>query len=59
MRVLLVEDDLVLGPAVADQIMADGHSVDRVTTLDEAQSAVMAFPFDLILLDLLSNYQSN
>lgn len=53
MRVLLVEDDLVLGPAVADQIMADGHSVDRVTTLDEAQSALMAFPFDLILLDLL------
>ena len=34
MRVLLVEDDTVLGAAVRDQIAADGHSVDWVMRLD-------------------------
>ena len=33
MRVLLVEDDTILGAAVRDQIRADGHSVDWVTLL--------------------------
>ena len=36
MRVLLVEDDTILGAAVRDQIRADGHSVDWVTRLDAA-----------------------
>ena len=53
MRVLLVEDDHVLGSAIADQVVADGHSVDRVTRLDEAGAALKAFPFDLVLLDLM------
>ena len=36
MRVLLIEDDTILGAAVRDQIAAEGHSVDWVTRLDAA-----------------------
>lgn len=53
MRVLLIEDDTVLGPAVRDQIAADGHSVDFVSRLDEAGDAMATAAFDLILLDLM------
>ena len=40
MRILLVEDDMVLGAAVRDQIAADGHSVDWVQRLDAAGDAM-------------------
>lgn len=53
MRVLLIEDDAVLGAAVTDQIRADGHSVDHVTRLEDARAALRASPFDLVLLDLM------
>ena len=36
MRILLIEDDTVLGAAVRDQIAADGQSVDWVRRLDAA-----------------------
>ena len=39
MRILLIEDDTVLGAAVRDQIAADGQSVDWVTRLDAAGNA--------------------
>ncbi len=53
MRVLLIEDDTVLGAAVRDQIVSDGHTVDWVTRLDEADDHVAAASYDLILLDLM------
>jgi len=53
MRVLLIEDDTVLGAAVRDQVMADGHSVDWVTRLDAASDATKGAVYDLILLDLM------
>lgn len=53
MRVLLVEDDTVLGAAVRDQIAGDGHSVDWMTRLDRASDAIFAAAYDLILLDLM------
>ncbi len=53
MRILLVEDDPVLGMAVRDQIIAEGHSADWVTRLDAADSAIHAAAFDLVLLDLM------
>lgn len=53
MRVLLVEDDMVLGTAVADQVRSDGHSVDHVTRLGDADAALRASAFDLVLLDLM------
>ncbi len=53
MRVLLIEDDTVLGAAVHDQIKAEGHSVDWVMRLDEAIEYLASASYDLILLDLM------
>jgi len=53
MRILLIEDDTVLGAAVQDQIRADGHSVDWAKRLDEADATLAVGVFDLVLLDLM------
>ncbi|WP_054005832.1 response regulator transcription factor [Cypionkella psychrotolerans] len=53
MRILLIEDDTVLGAAVRDQIAGDGHSVDWVTRLDAAADAMAVAGYDLVLLDLM------
>lgn len=53
MRILLVEDDTVLGAAIRDHIVSDGHSVDWVKRLDAAGDALKSIAYDLILLDLM------
>ena len=53
MRILLVEDDTILGGAVRDHIIGDGHSPDWATRLDEAGAHLAAAVYDLILLDLM------
>jgi two-component system OmpR family response regulator len=53
MRILLIEDDSVLGAAVRDQIAGDGQSVDWAKRLDEAGDAMAGTDYDLILLDLM------
>ena len=53
MRILLIEDDAVLGAAVRDQVAADGHSVYWVMRLDAAADAMATATFDLVLLDLM------
>jgi two-component system, OmpR family, response regulator len=53
MRILLIEDDSVLGAAVRDQIAGDGQSVDWVMRLDAAGDAVRGASYDLVLLDMM------
>lgn len=53
MRILLIEDDTVLGAAIKDQIAGDGHSADWVTRLDAASDAMVGAAYDLVLLDLM------
>jgi len=53
MRILLIEDDTVLGAAVRDQLAADGHSVDWMMRLDAARDAMAGAAYDLVLLDLM------
>ena len=53
MRVLLIEDDTLLGAAVRDQIAAEGHSVDWVARLDAARDHIGSAAYDLLLLDLM------
>lgn len=52
MRVLLVEDEPHLGQAVEAQIASAGHTVHWVPRTDEAEVALGALDFGLILLDL-------
>ncbi len=52
MRVLLVEDTIGLGQAVREQIADDGHAVDWVQRLKDAERSTQSTTYDLILLDL-------
>jgi two-component system, OmpR family, response regulator len=52
MRVLLIEDDHVLGSAIQTHIDHQGHGVDWVTRLDDAEEACAGIDYGLILLDL-------
>jgi two-component system OmpR family response regulator len=52
MRVLVIEDDRVLGEAVREHVAASGHGVDWMKRIDEARGALATIPYDLVLLDL-------
>lgn len=52
MRILLIEDDYVLGEAMRDQVRADGHGVDWMQRLDDARAALLTVTYGLVLLDL-------
>lgn len=51
MRLLLLEDDPILGEGLRDFLRADGHVVDWCRTLSQARAAVRGEPFDAWLLD--------
>ena len=53
MRILLIEDDAILGTTVRDHAVADNHSVDWVTRLDAAGDHLDSAAYDLVLLDLM------
>jgi len=50
MRLLLLEDDDVLGEGLRDFLRADGHRVDWFTRLREAE-AMQSEPYDALLVD--------
>src|SRR3569833_3065544 len=52
MRILLVEDDDMLGGAVRDHLAANGHAVDWMKTIGYAVEARTPTHYDLVLLDL-------
>jgi two-component system, OmpR family, response regulator len=52
LRVLLVEDDQILGEAVRDHITAAHHAVDWMKTLEDARASLRSVSYGLILLDL-------
>ena len=52
MRILLVEDEPVLGEAVATHLKRSGHAVDWMQRLDDAEAALRSVDYGLILLDL-------
>lgn len=52
MRVLVVEDDPMIGRAVADGLRADGYAVDWVRDGAAAELALLHGPYDLAVLDL-------
>ncbi|WP_232476998.1 response regulator [Roseomonas sp. KE0001] len=52
LRVLLIEDDHVLGAAIRDHIASHGHGVDWMRRIDDACLALTSVDYELILLDL-------
>ena len=52
MRLLLVEDDSMIGEAARQGLRQEGHTVDWVRDGREAEAAVAAAPYDAVLLDL-------
>ena len=52
MRILLIEDDQMLGEAVREHVAAAGHGVDWMKRIDEAREAFVTVPYELLLLDL-------
>jgi two-component system response regulator QseB len=52
MRVLLVEDDEMIGSSLKAGLRQDGIAVDWVKEADAADSALALAPYDLLLLDL-------
>jgi len=52
MRLLLVEDDLMIGEAVLDLLRSDGYAVDWVKDGEIADLTLGTQSYDLILLDL-------
>ena len=52
MRLLLVEDDSMIGAAAQQGLRGDGHTVDWVRDGREAEGAMRAAEYDLVLLDL-------
>lgn len=52
MRILLVEDDAVLGDVMLRSLRDAGHRVDLAPTLERARHFWRVQPFDAVLLDL-------
>jgi DNA-binding response OmpR family regulator len=52
MRLLIVEDDLMIGESLQDALSAEGYAVDWAQTGIEADLTLHAQAYDLILLDL-------
>lgn len=52
MRILLVEDDPMIGASVVSGLAGEGHAVDWVRDGAAAESAAGTHPYALVLLDL-------
>jgi two-component system response regulator QseB len=52
MRVLIVEDDVLLGRALAAGLRQLGHAIDWFGNGADADSALLAAPYDAMVLDL-------
>ncbi|HEC10265.1 MAG TPA: response regulator transcription factor [Acidimicrobiales bacterium] len=52
MRLLVVEDDLALGNVIRRGLAEEGHAVDLVGTVAQAEEALFVDDHDLLVLDL-------
>ena len=52
MRLLLVEDDAMIGEAIRTGLKREGFAVDWVRDGEAAETALRSEPFDVLLLDL-------
>jgi len=52
MRIMVIEDDHVLGGAVREHLASQGYGVDWMKLLDDAREALKTIDYELVLLDL-------
>ena len=52
MRILLVEDDTLLGEGIRVGLRQDGYAVDWIKSGEAAEQALATDAFDLVVLDL-------
>lgn len=52
MRILLVEDDSMIGESVSEGLKSEGYAVDWVRDGQEAELSIAATPYSLVVLDL-------
>ena len=52
MRILIVEDDLILADGLKNALIQSGYAVDLVSNGADADSVLVYQAFDLIVLDL-------
>ena len=52
MRILVIEDDRVLGEAVREHVASLGYGVDWMKRLDDAREALASVTYELVLMDL-------
>lgn len=52
MRILLVEDDAMIGEEIERALRHDGHTADWVRQAEHADTALKTTPYDAMLLDL-------
>src|SRR5579885_1135900 len=52
MRLLLVEDDAMIGESLRKALRQEGHAADWVRDGAEAEAALAAQPYEFVLLDL-------
>jgi two-component system cell cycle response regulator CtrA len=53
MRVLLIEDDIIVARCVIPMLAASGAVVDHVDTGEEGLELVRHYDYDIVLLDLM------
>ena len=52
MRILIVEDDKIIGDGLVQCLLMDNYAVDWVETKESAETALLTTPYDLLLLDI-------
>ncbi|MCZ2439819.1 MAG: response regulator, partial [Burkholderiales bacterium] len=52
MRILIAEDDQLLADGLLRSLRSTGYAVDQVSSGSEADAALAAHEFDLLILDL-------
>ena len=51
-RILLVEDDAMMGQAVKVALSQAGYAVDLIDTAEDAEAALDTTPYDMVVLDI-------
>jgi DNA-binding response OmpR family regulator len=53
MRILVVEDDVQLGPSVKQRLESHHYAVDLLINGDDGYHAALTVPYDLLIIDVL------